>query len=192
MNAHSHWRFVVLWTSTVGSSSQKTDNTTLRFENDHVFPPQARRGYTGFQAGVCIQSGVHRKRVYEVERGGKWSLKENQLFYFLKGQTRITMAHYYCLQMIVASMQVPTLDEITKKEQSIKEALNYKFNDKDIEDVSLILHMLIDSSGLTHHPVQLKTLFSVFALPRLSKRRTGSGKLHLIMPWRKHSYSKTR
>ncbi|KAG7256909.1 hypothetical protein CRUP_036155 [Coryphaenoides rupestris] len=36
--------------------------------------------------------------------------------------------------MIVASMQVPTLDELTKKEQSIKEAMNYKFNDKDIED----------------------------------------------------------
>uniref|UniRef100_A0A8C2WZE8 RNA polymerase-associated protein RTF1 homolog n=1 Tax=Cyclopterus lumpus TaxID=8103 RepID=A0A8C2WZE8_CYCLU len=37
--------------------------------------------------------------------------------------------------MIVAGMQVPTLDEITKKEQSIKEALNHKFNDKDIEDI---------------------------------------------------------
>ncbi|PWA29628.1 hypothetical protein CCH79_00007887 [Gambusia affinis] len=37
--------------------------------------------------------------------------------------------------MIVAGMQVPTLDEITKKEQSIKEAMNYKFNDKDIEDI---------------------------------------------------------
>ncbi|XP_070836138.1 RNA polymerase-associated protein RTF1 homolog [Chaetodon trifascialis] len=37
--------------------------------------------------------------------------------------------------MIVAGMQVPTLDEITRKEQSIKEALNYKFNDKDIEDI---------------------------------------------------------
>uniref|UniRef100_A0A674MNB5 RNA polymerase-associated protein RTF1 homolog n=1 Tax=Takifugu rubripes TaxID=31033 RepID=A0A674MNB5_TAKRU len=37
--------------------------------------------------------------------------------------------------MMVASMQVPTLDEITKKEQTIKEALNYKFNDKDIEDI---------------------------------------------------------
>uniref|UniRef100_A0A667Z2X1 RNA polymerase-associated protein RTF1 homolog n=1 Tax=Myripristis murdjan TaxID=586833 RepID=A0A667Z2X1_9TELE len=37
--------------------------------------------------------------------------------------------------MVVAGMQVPTLDEITKKEQSIKEALNYKFNDKDIEDI---------------------------------------------------------
>ncbi|KAM9777800.1 RNA polymerase-associated protein RTF1 homolog [Neosynchiropus ocellatus] len=37
--------------------------------------------------------------------------------------------------MVVAGMQVPTLDEITKKEQSIKEAMNYKFNDKDIEDI---------------------------------------------------------
>ncbi|XP_068435750.1 RNA polymerase-associated protein RTF1 homolog [Clinocottus analis] len=37
--------------------------------------------------------------------------------------------------MIAAAMQVPTLDEITKKEQSIKEALNHKFNDKDIEDI---------------------------------------------------------
>lgn len=42
------------------------------------------------------------------------------------------------VQMTVAGMQVPTLDEITKKEQTIKEALNYKFNDKDIEDVSLL------------------------------------------------------
>ncbi|KAJ8411930.1 hypothetical protein AAFF_G00155680 [Aldrovandia affinis] len=37
--------------------------------------------------------------------------------------------------MIIAGMQVPTLDEITKKEQAIKEAVNYKFNDKDIEDI---------------------------------------------------------
>ncbi|XP_008311651.1 RNA polymerase-associated protein RTF1 homolog [Cynoglossus semilaevis] len=37
--------------------------------------------------------------------------------------------------MMVAGMQVPTLDEVTKKELSIKEALNYKFNDKDIEDI---------------------------------------------------------
>uniref|UniRef100_A0AAZ3S5A2 RNA polymerase-associated protein RTF1 homolog n=1 Tax=Oncorhynchus tshawytscha TaxID=74940 RepID=A0AAZ3S5A2_ONCTS len=37
--------------------------------------------------------------------------------------------------MIIASMQVPTLDEINKKEQAIKEACNYKFNDKDIEDI---------------------------------------------------------
>lgn len=44
--------------------------------------------------------------------------------------------------MMVAGMQVPTLDEITKKEQTIKEALNYKFNDKDIEDVSLLIGMV--------------------------------------------------
>lgn len=37
--------------------------------------------------------------------------------------------------MMIAGMQLPTLDEINKKEQSIKEAVNYKFNDKDIEDV---------------------------------------------------------
>ncbi|XP_036397673.1 RNA polymerase-associated protein RTF1 homolog [Megalops cyprinoides] len=37
--------------------------------------------------------------------------------------------------MIMAGMQIPTLDEITKKEQAIKEAVNYKFNDKDIEDI---------------------------------------------------------
>lgn len=42
----------------------------------------------------------------------------------------------FSAQMIIAGMQVPTLDEISKKEQSIKEAVNYKFNDKDIEDVS--------------------------------------------------------
>lgn len=46
--------------------------------------------------------------------------------------------------MMVAGMQVPTLDEITKKEQTIKEALNYKFNDKDIEDVSLLIRTLKD------------------------------------------------
>lgn len=46
-------------------------------------------------------------------------------------------------QMIAAGMQVPTLDEITKKEQSIKEALNYKFNDKDIEDVSRFLFFFL-------------------------------------------------
>ncbi|XP_016364091.1 RNA polymerase-associated protein RTF1 homolog [Sinocyclocheilus rhinocerous] len=41
--------------------------------------------------------------------------------------------------MISAGMQFPTLDEIGKKEQSIKEAVNYKFNDKDIEDFGVAL-----------------------------------------------------
>lgn len=38
--------------------------------------------------------------------------------------------------MFSAGMQLPTLDEISKKELSIKEAMNYKFNDQDIEEVS--------------------------------------------------------
>uniref|UniRef100_A0A8D0CE51 RNA polymerase-associated protein RTF1 homolog n=1 Tax=Salvator merianae TaxID=96440 RepID=A0A8D0CE51_SALMN len=37
--------------------------------------------------------------------------------------------------MFSAGMQLPTLDEINKKEMSIKEALNYKFNDQDIEEI---------------------------------------------------------
>ncbi|KAM7327515.1 hypothetical protein ACRRTK_013882 [Alexandromys fortis] len=37
--------------------------------------------------------------------------------------------------MFSAGMQLPTLDEINKKELSIKDALNYKFNDQDIEEI---------------------------------------------------------
>uniref|UniRef100_A0A8C5R3X0 RNA polymerase-associated protein RTF1 homolog n=1 Tax=Leptobrachium leishanense TaxID=445787 RepID=A0A8C5R3X0_9ANUR len=37
--------------------------------------------------------------------------------------------------MFSAGMQLPTLDEINKKEISIKEAVNYKFNDQDIEEI---------------------------------------------------------
>ncbi|CAH2327816.1 RNA polymerase-associated RTF1 homolog [Pelobates cultripes] len=37
--------------------------------------------------------------------------------------------------MFSAGMQLPTLDEINKKEVSIKEAMNYKFNDQDIEEI---------------------------------------------------------
>ncbi|XP_028579078.2 LOW QUALITY PROTEIN: RNA polymerase-associated protein RTF1 homolog [Podarcis muralis] len=37
--------------------------------------------------------------------------------------------------MFSAGMQLPTLDEINKKDMSIKEALNYKFNDQDIEEI---------------------------------------------------------
>lgn len=61
--------------------------------------------------------------------------------------------------MTVAGMQVPTLDEITKKEQTIKEALNYKFNDKDIEDVSLFFTMLIDFSCFAHFAVEPNFFF---------------------------------
>lgn len=68
--------------------------------------------------------------------------------------------------MMVAGMQVPTLDEITKKEQTIKEALNYKFNDKDIEDVSLSVSVLLKFSGLVHFAA-IRTCFLVLTRCRL-------------------------
>nr|XP_033807645.1 RNA polymerase-associated protein RTF1 homolog [Geotrypetes seraphini] len=37
--------------------------------------------------------------------------------------------------MFSAGMQLPTLDEVNKKEVAIKEAVNYKFNDQDIEEI---------------------------------------------------------
>lgn len=83
--------------------------------------------------------------------------------------------------MMVAGMQVPTLDEITKKEQSIKEALNYKFNDKDIEDVSLSsLNVFTGFPGLIHYIKGTKTFICLSC--RLLKRRTDSEKHHRIMP----------
>lgn len=80
--------------------------------------------------------------------------------------------------MMVASMQVPTLDEITKKEQSIKEALNYKFNDKDIEDVSVPLHAFSGLSAFLQDAVELKPFYCC----RLLKRRTDSEKPLRITP----------
>lgn len=73
------------------------------------------------------------------------------------------------LQMVVAGMQVPTLDEITKKEQSIKEALNYKFNDKDIEDVSLFLirSVVVPVS----HIVGKKLMLCVFLFTDCQRKR---------------------
>lgn len=91
--------------------------------------------------------------------------------------------------MMAAGMQVPTLDEITKKEQSIKEAMNYKFNDKDIEDVSVSLH---SSWFLRLSALSPTTKLLSFIHCRLLKRRTDSEKLHQIMPWRKRSYSRIR
>ncbi|XP_074121686.1 RNA polymerase-associated protein RTF1 homolog [Sminthopsis crassicaudata] len=37
--------------------------------------------------------------------------------------------------MFSAGLQLPTLDEINEKEASIKDALNYKFSDRDIEEI---------------------------------------------------------
>lgn len=81
--------------------------------------------------------------------------------------------------MMVAGMQVPTLDEITKKEQTIKEALNYKFNDKDIEDVSLLTRMLLDLFLVVD--TEKTCLFCDFINCRSSKKKTDSGKRHQIM-----------
>lgn len=54
--------------------------------------------------------------------------------------------------MFSAGMQLPTLDEINKKELSIKEALNYKFNDQDIEEV----RNLVSQSLETHQEPSVK------------------------------------
>lgn len=72
--------------------------------------------------------------------------------------------------MMVAGMQVPTLDEITKKEQTIKEALNYKFNDKDIEDVSLSVGVLLQFSGLVHFAA-IRTVFFCFNTLQIVKEK---------------------
>ena len=47
--------------------------------------------------------------------------------------------------MFSAGMQLPTLDEINKKELSIKEALNYKFNDQDIEEVRNLVSQSLEA-----------------------------------------------
>lgn len=73
---------------------------------------------------------------------------------------------------MVAGMQVPTLDEITKKEQTIKEALNYKFNDKDIEDVSPCRH--VDPFLWTGVLQQWRHLFVLFCFtypPQIVKEK---------------------
>lgn len=78
-------------------------------------------GSTRTNKGLQLRHGAD-TRVFRLEFVSNQEFTENE---FMKWKEA----------MIVAAMQVPTLDEITKKEQSIKEALNYKFNDKDIEDI---------------------------------------------------------
>lgn len=62
-----------------------------------------------------------------------WQLLVNVLF--PKALTDSFLITFCLVQMFSAGMQLPTLDEINKKELSIKDALNYKFNDQDIEEV---------------------------------------------------------
>ena len=38
--------------------------------------------------------------------------------------------------MMLAGMSLPTTDEITRKEKEIKEALSYRMNEDDIDNVS--------------------------------------------------------
>lgn len=125
----------------------------------------------------------------QITRLGKEIVKESR-FTFQPVSYNCLNPNFGCWcfpQMIVAGMQVPTLDEITKKEQSIKEALNYKFNDKDIEDVGAFLHL-----KWFHVLRNGAKLIWFLILCRLLKKRTDSEKHHQIMPWRRHSYSRTR
>lgn len=78
-------------------------------------------GTTRTNKGLQLRHG-NDTRVFRLEFVSNQEFTENE---FMKWREA----------MIIAGMQVPTLDEITKKEQSIKEAVNYKFNDKDIEDI---------------------------------------------------------
>lgn len=63
--------------------------------------------------------------------------------------------------MFSAGMQLPTLDEINKKELSIKEALNYKFNDQDIEEV----RNLVSQSPEVHQEPVLEKSMTFFSFP---------------------------
>ena len=70
-----------------------------------------------------------------MEGSGK-QLDLEQLFVDVSFPKSFTNNFFFILvQMFSAVIQLPTLDEINKKELSIKEALNYKFNDQDIEEV---------------------------------------------------------
>uniref|UniRef100_A0A9J7ZZR7 RNA polymerase-associated protein RTF1 homolog n=1 Tax=Cyprinus carpio carpio TaxID=630221 RepID=A0A9J7ZZR7_CYPCA len=78
-------------------------------------------GSTRTNKGLQLRHG-NDTRVFRLEFVSNQEFTENE---FMKWKEA----------MISAGMQFPTLDEISKKEQSIKEAVNYKFNDKDIEDI---------------------------------------------------------
>ena len=71
---------------------------------------------------------------------------------------KITFYHVL-VQMFSAGMQLPTLDEINKKELSIKEALNYKFNDQDIEEV----RNLVPQSLEAHQEPVLEKIMPFFS-----------------------------
>ncbi|KAK6481201.1 RNA polymerase-associated protein RTF1-like protein [Huso huso] len=78
-------------------------------------------GTTRTNKGLQLRHG-NDTRVFRLEFVSNQEFTENE---FMKWKEA----------MIIAGMQVPNLDEITKKEHAIKEAVNHKFNDKDIEDI---------------------------------------------------------
>ncbi|XP_013917583.1 PREDICTED: RNA polymerase-associated protein RTF1 homolog [Thamnophis sirtalis] len=79
-------------------------------------------GGTRTNKGLQLRHG-NDQRVFRLEFVSNQEFTENE---FMKWKEA----------MFSAGMQLPTLDEINKKEVSIKEALNYKFNDQDIEEVN--------------------------------------------------------
>lgn len=83
------------------------------------------------------------------------------------------------VQMFSAGMQLPTLDEINKKELSIKEALNYKFNDQDIEEV----RNLVPQSLELYHIHWITEPWFAFLFLTFSVRREGEGIPTLLPCW---------
>ncbi|XP_072284603.1 RNA polymerase-associated protein RTF1 homolog [Pyxicephalus adspersus] len=78
-------------------------------------------GSTRTNKGLQLRHGSD-QRVFRLEFVSNQEFTENE---FMKWKEA----------MFSAGMQLPTLDEISKKELSIKEAMNYKFNDQDIEEI---------------------------------------------------------
>ncbi|KAM9294450.1 RNA polymerase-associated protein RTF1 homolog [Gastrophryne carolinensis] len=78
-------------------------------------------GTTRTNKGLQLRHGSD-QRVFRLEFVSNQEFTENE---FMKWKEA----------MFSAGMQLPTLDEINKKELTIKEAMNYKFNDQDIEDI---------------------------------------------------------
>ncbi|XP_038158680.1 RNA polymerase-associated protein RTF1 homolog isoform X4 [Cyprinodon tularosa] len=105
----------------IGNSSSKPVYRVAEIVNVVETAKVYQLGSTRTNKGLQLRHGGD-TRVFRLEFVSNQEFTENE---FMKWKEA----------MIVAGMQVPTLDEITKKEQSIKEALNYKFNDKDIEDI---------------------------------------------------------
>uniref|UniRef100_A0A4W3GVS4 RNA polymerase-associated protein RTF1 homolog n=1 Tax=Callorhinchus milii TaxID=7868 RepID=A0A4W3GVS4_CALMI len=78
-------------------------------------------GSTRTNKGLQLRHGSD-ERVFRLEFVSNQEFMETE---FMKWRETIMMG----------GMQLPTMDEINKKEQQIKQALEYKFNDQDIEEI---------------------------------------------------------